>query len=49
MQFSNAVSFYKVSKCFNGFKVKVFPYTLVRRGVPVREGTSSEPSACEVR
>ena len=29
-------------------KVKVVPYTLVRRGIPVREGTYPEPSACEV-
>ena len=29
-------------------KVKVVPYTFVRRGVPVREDTYSEPSACEV-
>ena len=29
-------------------KVKVVPYTLVRRGVPVREDTYPEPSACEV-
>ena len=29
-------------------KVKVVPYTLVRRGVPVREDTYSEPSAFEV-
>ena len=30
------------------FKVKVVPYTFVRRGVPVREDTYPEPSACEV-
>ena len=29
-------------------KVKVFPFTFVRRGVPVREDTYPEPSACEV-
>ena len=29
-------------------KVKVVPYTLLRRGVPVREDTYPEPSACEV-
>ena len=29
-------------------KVKVVPYTFVRRGVPVRENTYAEPSACEV-
>ena len=29
-------------------KVKVVPYTFVRRGVPVREDTCPEPSACEV-
>ena len=29
-------------------KVKALPYTLLRRGVPVREGTYPEPSACEV-
>ena len=29
-------------------KVKVVPYTFVRRGVPVREDTYPEPSACEV-
>ena len=27
---------------------KVFPYTFIRRGVPVREDTYAEPSACEV-
>ena len=30
------------------FKVKVVPYTFVRRGVPVREDTYPEPSTCEV-
>ena len=29
-------------------KVKVVPYTLLRRGVPVTGDTSPEPSACEV-
>ena len=29
-------------------KVKVVPYTFVRRGVPVREDTYPEPSAYEV-
>ena len=29
-------------------KVKVVPYTFVLRGVPVREDTCPEPSACEV-
>ena len=29
-------------------KVKVIPYTFVRRVVPVREDTYVEPSACEV-
>ena len=29
-------------------KVKVIPYTFVRRGMPVREDTYPEPSACEV-
>ena len=29
-------------------KIKVVPYTFVRRGVPVREDTYPEPSACEV-
>ena len=29
-------------------KLKVVPYTFVRRGVPVREDTYHEPSACEV-
>ena len=29
-------------------KVKVVPYTFVSRGVPVREDTYPEPSACEV-
>ena len=34
----------------SGAKVKkVVPYTFVRRGVPVREDTYPEPSACEVR
>ena len=27
---------------------KVGPYTFIRRGVPVREDTYAEPSACEV-
>ena len=29
-------------------KVKVVPYTFVRRGVHVREDTYPEPAACEV-
>ena len=29
-------------------RVKVVPYTFVRRGVPVREDTYAEPSASEV-
>ena len=29
-------------------KVKVVPYTFVRREVPVREDTYAEPPACEV-
>ena len=29
-------------------KVKVVQYTFVRKGVPVREDTYPEPSACEV-
>ena len=29
-------------------EVNVVPYTFVRRGVPVREDTYPEPSACEV-
>ena len=29
-------------------RVKVVPYTFVRRGVPVREDTYPEPLACEV-
>ena len=28
--------------------VKVVPYTIVRRGVPVRDDTYPKPSACEV-
>ena len=32
----------------NKKKVKVVPYTFVRRGVPVREDTYPGPSACEV-
>ena len=28
--------------------VKVVPYTFVRRGVPVKEDTYPEPSACDV-
>ena len=28
--------------------LKVVPYTFVRRGVPVRDDTYAEPSACEV-
>ena len=30
------------------YKVKVVPYTFVRKGVPLRENTYPEPSACEV-
>ena len=33
---------------FNAKKVKVVPYTFVRRGVPIREDIYAEPSACEV-
>ena len=33
---------------FNRVKVKIDPYTFVRRGVSVREDTYAEPSACEV-
>ena len=29
-------------------KVKVVPYIFVRKGLPVREDTYPEPSACEV-
>ena len=29
-------------------KVKLVPYTFVRRGVPAREDTYPQPSACEV-
>ena len=29
-------------------KAKVVPYTFVRRGVPIREGTYPEPSAYEI-
>ena len=29
-------------------QVKVVPYTLVRKGVPVKEDAFPEPSACEV-
>ena len=32
---------------FSYNKVKVVPYTSVRRGVPVREDIYPEPSACE--
>ena len=39
---------YDHMNCYGKLKVKVFPYTFVRRGVPVREDTYSEPSACEV-
>ena len=31
-----------------GMRLKVVPYTFVRSGVPVREDTYAEPSACEV-
>ena len=37
-----------VSFCICKKKVKVFPYTFVRRGAPVREDTYPGPSACEV-
>ena len=37
-----------MSKTFIITKVKVVPYTFVHRGVPVREDTCAEPSACEV-
>ena len=33
---------------YDTIKVMVVPYTFVRRGVPVREDTYPEPSACEV-
>ena len=33
---------------YDTIKVKVVPYKFVRRGVPVREDTYPEPSACEV-
>ena len=29
-------------------EVKIVPYTFVRRGLPVRDDTYPEPSACEV-
>ena len=32
----------------NRYRVKVVPYTFIRRGVPVREDTYAEPLACEV-
>ena len=34
--------------CFKKVKVKVLPYTVICRGVPVRVDTHPEPSACEV-
>ena len=34
--------------CCQCLKVTVVPDTFVRRGVPVREDTYAEPSACEV-
>ena len=37
-----------ISLLFIVVKVKVVPYAFVRRGVPVREDTYPEPSACEV-
>ena len=37
----------KLSTAVNS-TVKIVPYTFVRRGVPVREDTYPEPSACEV-
>jgi len=43
----NTKSMGKVSNIIY-IKIKVVPYTFVRRGVPVREDTYAEPSACEV-
>ena len=37
-----------VSCICSNFSLKVVQYTFVRRGVPVREDTCPEPSACEV-
>ena len=37
---------WKEIKIESGVKVKVVPYTFVRRGVPVREDTYPEPSVC---
>ena len=34
--------------CSTKVKVKVVPYSFVRRGVPVREDTYPEPSVCEL-
>ena len=42
-QFSDG---YQCSNYHTKVKVKVVPYTFVRRGVPVREDTYPEPSAC---
>ena len=39
---------WKEIKIESGAKVKVVPYTFVRRGVPVREDTYPEPSVCGV-
>ena len=39
---------YSQCTCHFKFVKKVVPYTFVRRGVPVREDTYHEPSACEV-
>ena len=36
------------SHCVRNGLLKVVPYTFIRRGVPVREDTYPEPSACEV-
>ena len=44
MQRRNALYIRLYTKCLYA-KVKVFPYPFVRRGVPIREDTHSEPSA----
>ena len=41
------LALFALVKCFV-FLNEVVPYSFVRRGVPVREDTCPEPSACEV-
>ena len=43
-------SAHRYSFCLHSFfvKLKVVQYAFIRRGVPVREDTYPEPSACEI-